>query len=88
MFDIFILDAAGMKIHLAGIKPVAKERMGYRVPTWTFAIFNMETAGMKTCSGERMFRLDCNMDNKNSKRTISQNLPRFICKYLFLCDTV
>jgi len=39
MFDIFILDAAGMKIHLAGIKPVAKERMGCLVPTWTFAIW-------------------------------------------------
>jgi hypothetical protein len=67
MFDIFILDAAGMKIHLAGIKPVAKERMGYRVPTWTFAIFNMETAGMKTCSGERMFRLDATWITKTQR---------------------
>ena len=41
--------------------------MGYRVPTWMFAIFNMETAGMKTCSRERMFRLDCDVDNKKIK---------------------
>ena len=86
MFDIFILDAAGMKIHLAGIKTRSQRKNG--LPCSYVDVCNMETAGMKTCSGERMFRLDCNVDNKNSKRTISQNLPRFICKYLFLCDTV
>ncbi len=51
MFDIFILDAAGMKIHLAGIKPVAR-KIG--LSSSYVDVWNMETAGMKTCSGERM----------------------------------
>ncbi len=86
MFDIFILDAAGMKIHLAGIKTRSQRKNG--LSSSYVDVCNMETAGMKICSGERMFRLNCNVDNKNSKRTISQNPPRFLCKYLFLCDTV
>ncbi len=39
------------------------------VPTWTFAIFIWDTAGMKTCSGtERMFWFDCGVDDKNSTK--------------------
>ncbi len=39
------------------------------VPTWMFAIFIWDTAGMKTCSGtESMFRFDCGVDDKNSTK--------------------
>ncbi len=39
------------------------------VPTWTFAIFIWDTAGMKTCSGtEGMFWFNCGVDDKNSTK--------------------
>ncbi len=39
------------------------------VPTWAFAIFIWDTAGMKTCSGtERMCLFDCSVDDKNSMK--------------------
>ena len=50
-FDIFILDAAGMKIHLAGIKTRSQRKNG--LPSSYVDVCNMETAGMKTCSGDR-----------------------------------
>ncbi len=39
------------------------------VPTWIFAIFIWDMAGMKTCSGtEIMFWLDYGVDHKNSTK--------------------
>ena len=51
------------------------------VPTWTFAIFLWDTAGMKTCSEtERMFPFDCGVDDKNStKRSLAK--PSTIHEY-------
>ncbi len=51
------------------------------VPTWTFAIFMRDTAGMKTCSQtERMFQFDCGVDDKNSTKW-SLAKPSTIHKY-------
>ncbi len=52
------------------------------VPMWTFAIFIWDTAGMKTCSEtERMFPLNCGVDDKNSTKWSLAN-PSTIHIYL------
>jgi hypothetical protein len=56
------------------------------VPTWTFAIFIWDTAGMKTCSGtEECFGSIAVWMTKTQQNILSQNLPRFIFQYQFLC---
>ncbi len=55
------------------------------VPTWTFAVFIWDTAGMKACSGTECFGSITVWMTNTQRNNLLQNLPWFIFKYQLLC---